>query len=388
MIEGILSDTKIVQLDSLTACELDEIINYTSPDNGKVCFVCDNNPLDFREALVNEYKKIRDICLVDKVYPDPKVQDIMDMVNEVKNEQISTVIGIGGGSTLDSAKAVALTLSNGGDLDDYLGPNPSRKIENKKVKLILIPTTAGTGAEVTKFGVYSARSGRKYTLANPLMQADVAVLVSEFTYKLPASITAATAFDALSHALEALWNNNATDVSDIAATEAAVSVLEYMDGAYDDAVNGEKNARTKMLEASCRAGIAFNMTGTAAVHALSFIFSEEWHIPHGTACAFTLEDIMLLNMKNDKAKQKLLKVAGRIFSDETDDNRLLDKLYNHIVSLKKKFHLPMKLSDLNISMLEKDIKPFFNKSLDDPKMWNNILPVNEDIVYGVIKNKL
>jgi hypothetical protein len=109
----------------------------------------------------------------------------MAMVDAAREFSPDLVVGIGGGSALDSAKAVRALAAHEGDLDDYLGPQATRKLEKAGPKLLLIPTTTGTGAEVTKFGVYTARSGRKYSLANPLLQADAALLASSLVADIP-----------------------------------------------------------------------------------------------------------------------------------------------------------------------------------------------------------
>jgi alcohol dehydrogenase class IV len=135
------------------------------------------------------------------------------------------------------------------------------------------------------------------------------------------------------------------------------------------------------------AGIAFNITGTAAVHALSFILSEEWHIPHGVACAFTLEDVFKLNVANDKVKQKFVLIAKDLFK-EGDDDQLINLFFDKIIELKKKFKLPCSFKDLKIELSEGKIGELFNKSLDDPKMKNNIIPVDQEIVFDIIKSKI
>ncbi|MDR2847603.1 MAG: iron-containing alcohol dehydrogenase, partial [Bacteroidales bacterium] len=198
MFEQVLTTTKIIRQGHLSAEELDRLIFYCGGTNACPCVIIDNHPLPARDVMLNKLRQIRRVEILDKVFPDPKTDDIMTMVNEVKSKSINVVIGIGGGSSLDSAKGVAAVLSNGGNLNDYLGAEATRKVEKRDVKLILIPTTAGTGSEVTKVGVYTSQSGRKYTLGHPLMQADIAVLVTDFTATLPPALTASTAFDALS----------------------------------------------------------------------------------------------------------------------------------------------------------------------------------------------
>jgi alcohol dehydrogenase class IV len=386
MFEQAITSTKIIKTGRLTAQDLDKLIFYCGGSGANTCIIMDNNPLPPRDRMLDELRKIRKVEVLNKVFPDPKTGDIMDMVNELKGKAINLVIGIGGGSSMDSAKAVAIVLSNGGDLNDYLGVEASRKIEKRDVKLILIPTTAGTGSEVTKVGVYTSFSGRKYTLGHPLMQGDIAVLVTEYVLGLPPAITAATAFDALSHALETIWNRNATELSNRVAVESAVHILKWMEQAYDSSLTGATEGRAEILEGACMAGTAFSMTGTAAVHALSFILSEEWHVPHGVACAFTLEDIFRINIGNGQTKQQLLRIAQDLFGDGGEDE-LITMLFSRIVALKKKFGLPFTFKDLNIEIDENKIGELFNKSLDDPKMKNNIIELNVEMVTNLIKLK-
>lgn len=387
MIEQAITNIKIIKTRHLSAVDLDKLIFYCGGENACPCIIHDSNPLPVRDAMINSLKEIRNVEVLDRVFPDPKVTDIMIMANVLQGKKINVIIGIGGGSSLDSAKGVAAILSNGGDLDDYLGTQATKKIEKRDIKLILIPTTTGTGSEVTKFGVYTSRSGRKYTLNNPLLQADIALLVSEYIYGLPSSITAATAFDALSHALETLWNRNATPLSDRVATESAVHILRWMEIAYDSALLNKEEGRAEMLEGACMAGIAFNMTGTAAVHAISFILSQQWHVPHGVACAFVIEDILKLNINDAQTKGKLVLIARTLFGDDHDDE-LLQRLIVRIVELKRKFNLPFSFSDLGIALNEDKINGLFNKSLDDPKMQNNIILVDQKQVFDIIKRKL
>ncbi len=382
MLEQALTSTKIIQTDRLTASELDRLLFYCGGLGARVAVIEDNRPFPVRDGMLEELAGLRPLVRLNRVFPDPKVTDIMKMAEVLKGRRIDVIVGIGGGSTLDSAKAAAVVLSNGGDLEEYLGPAPERRIEKRDIRLILIPTTAGTGSEVTKFGVYTARTGRKYTLNNPLLQADVAVLVNEYTYNLPAPLTAATAFDALSHALETIWNRNATPISDQVAIESAVHILQWMEHAYDHPVEG----RRELLEGACMAGIAFNMTGTAAVHALSFVLSEEWHVPHGVACAFTLEDVLLLNLADEATREKLLRVARAVLGEARDDE-LIPKLLVHITELKRKFGLPSTFADLGIEGDAQKLAPLFDKAMNDPKMHNNVISMTRESIHNLIVQK-
>ena len=393
MFEQAVTNTKIIKSECLSAEALDKLIFYCGGENANPCIIIDGNPLPPRDEMLNNLRHIRPFELQNKVFPDPKVDDVMAMADALKGKPVNMIVGIGGGSAMDAAKGVAVVLSNGGDLNDYLGAEATRKVEKRDVKLILIPTTTGTGSEVTKVGVYTSHSGRKYTLGHPSMQADIAVLVTEYVLGLPPALTASTAFDALSHALETLWNRNATPLSDKVAVESAVHLLKWMETAYDSSLTGVANGRAELLEGACMAGTAFNMTGTAAVHALSYIFSEEWHVPHGVACALTLEDVFRLNIADEKVRRNLANVAEALFGKDDDcaggnnEEKLIASLLDRIVALKKKFGLPLTFKDLHIALDTNRIGELFDKTLDDPKMKNNVVPINKDMVFDLIKGK-
>lgn len=378
------SPVKVIASESNPFQDIFQTIQSFS-NNSKIAIVCDKAIIPFREEIIQFLSEKKNTIVLSDVKPDPSVDDIMLMADKLKDNIPEIIIGIGGGSTLDSAKALSIVLSEKNDLENYLGANPLANIKNRNIKLILIPTTAGTGSEVTRFGVYTSRTGRKYSLVSPYLLADFAILIPQLTYELPPSITAATAFDALSHALETLWNKNASIESDNIALEAASDILKTIDIAYNSSINKFPEGRKEMLVAACKAGIAFNITGTAAVHALSFILSEEWHIPHGIACAFTLEDILLLNEQNDNLKAKIEKLVHDYLNIATDEP--FKYLHEHIISLKKTMKLPFTFHELGIEINEEQILPLFDKSLDDFKMKNNIVAVDKDVMYRILRNK-
>ncbi len=387
MIERVLTKTKVYIQDTFSADELNRVIIYLGGFDAKVAVIQDNRDFAYRDFIIDELHTYRQLKIVDKVFPDPKVEDIMSMVDELKDANVDVIIGIGGGSALDSAKAVAMILSNGGDLEDYLGASAKKTIDKKEKSLILIPTTAGTGSELTKFGVYTSRTGRKYTLKSDLLQADLALLITQLTLTMPPKLTAATGFDALSHALETLWNKNATPVSNIISIDAAVYIMQWLESAYDTSIQGGREGRKEMMMGAAKAGIAFNLTGTAADHALSFVLSEEWHIPHGAACAMMLEDILLMNSKHPMTAINLGKIGRRLFGDGSDDECIL-KLINKVKYLKQKMQLPMTFADLGITVAADEIPKLFDRAFSDPKMKNNIIDLDKETVFKMLIDKI
>jgi len=397
MLHSLLTPVKIISESGLDGRQLASMVRFITGIGERplnVAVVRDEFPMPARTALVEGLRAEATVTELTDVSPNPLSADIDRMLAAHPLEGCDAVIGIGGGSVLDSAKALAMLAKNGGSLDDYLGPAATRKIEKKGLPLILVPTTAGTGSEVTKVGVFTSATGRKFTLGSPLLLADAAVLCGALTHSMPPSLTAATGFDALDHALESIWNKNATAITRKAAAEAAVEVLENLDAAYDASTRtdkplpGDAKARQNMLEASCKAGVAFSITGTAAGHALSFILSEEWHVPHGAACAFTLEDIYGFALGDPVVAAEIAKIASRFFPGTTGTKELCDLLLGKIRAMKERMKLVKTFAELKIALSKEDIPRFFDRSFTDPKMLNQLPVATPALLYPFLEARI
>lgn len=375
MLESLASLTRVVGPVAADAAELDRALTYVVGREVVVGIVADETPLSVRDELVAALSSRRPTVVFRDVRPDPTVASVDAAVRALRAGGVGVVLGVGGGSTLDVAKVAAATLHHDGGLERFLGPAPEAELGARPVPLLLVPTTAGTGSEVTRFGVYTRADGRKVTLAHDALRADVALLVPALTATMPPALTAATGMDALSHALETLWNRNATSVSDDLAVRAARAVLAALPRAYASALAGGDEGRAEMLEAACMAGIAFDKTGTAACHALSFIFSEEWHVPHGTACALTLERVLAWNARDPDVRAKLATVATALWPGETQDSAP-QRLVAHIAALRKEMSMPATFADLDVTITDGALSKTFARALEDPKMGNNAVPVD------------
>jgi len=360
----------------------------------KISFVTDNAPIQAKNDFFESIKNEKNICLFDTVQPNPRVSDIMKMFNDRSFKNSEIVIGIGGGSVLDSAKALAMLATNGGSLEQYLSNTPERKITKKNLPLILIPTTAGTGSEVTKVGVYTSESGRKYTLGSPLMHAHKAILIQDFILHAPSPLVASTGLDALDHALESIWNKNANEETLELSRQATIEVLENLKNMYDHCnqirngkpVNEDDYSACKnMLHASCKAGMAFNLTGTAAGHSLSFVLSETWHVPHGTACAFTLNGVYKLAIENPKTRKNLALISSHFHKGEKDEKKLVALLQEDISNLYTYLKQPKTFKDLGIDMTVDKIDDNFERSFDDPKMHNQLPVATKMNIYPILE---
>lgn len=392
MFHEFLSPTKFHSCERITPEDFARCVFYLGRGPKRVAFVRDARPSPQIDELVSALKDRFDTVLLDKVRPDPLASDVTEMGTSCDLGAIDVVVGMGGGSVMDSAKALAMLAENGGQLEEYLGSGAARKIERKGKPLLLVPTTAGTGSEATKVGVYTSAGGRKHSLGSPLLQADAALLCGSFAAGMPPALTASTGFDALSHALESLWNKNASPITVEAATSAAAMVLKALPSAYEaataaaagDPVPGRDAIALRMLEAAAAAGVAFSITGTALVHALSFVLSEDWHVPHGVACAFTLEDAFRLQSRNPEIAQRLRRVAEAAGIGGADPaSALLDTM----LRLKASMRLPRTFRDLGIDRAADDIEARFARSFDDPKMANSFPAANPAEIYEMLKAK-
>ncbi len=387
MLFSVQSSTKVQALDHLDAATLRQVTAFlANRTDARVLLIKDPRPFPLLDKVLAEFVEPARMRVDDRIVPNPQTADIMAMVADARVFAPDLVLGIGGGSALDSAKAVCAMAGHEGDLDDYLGPHATRKLERRGAKLLLVPTTCGTGAEVTKFGVYTARSGRKYSLGSPLLQADLALLVAALVADIPPALLASTAYDAMTHALETLWNKNATPVSDLLATDALVNLLRFFQPAYDARKAGRSEGTAELLAAACAAGVAFNNTGTAAIHALSFILSEEWHVPHGAACAFFTEDVFAFNAVDPRVRPKLEAVANQLWPRAAEP---VKRLADELLRLKVHTGLPCRFADIAGAGVLTDARlaELFDKCQTDFKLLNNVPPMGVEAVRQLVGAK-
>lgn len=232
------------------------------------------------------------VAVFDKVEADPSRDTLLQAVEFGREAGATGVLGFGGGSSLDVAKLVALLLGSGEDLDEAWGVAQAK---GPRLPLVLVPTTAGTGSEVTPVSIITVGAEEKRGVSSPVILPDIAVLDADLTVGLPAHITAATGVDAMVHAIEAYASKSANNnpLSKMLAREA----LRLLGANIETAVfNGQdKNARGAMLLGSMLAGQAFANSPVAAVHALAYPIGGTFHIPHGLSNALVLPHVLRFN---------------------------------------------------------------------------------------------
>ena len=242
------------------------------------------------------------------ISPNPDVREVETVLEKL--EEIDWVIGIGGGSVLDFAKSVAFMARQRESLRAFL-THENVEPPCPGLPFIAIPTTSGTGSEVTPWAtVWDKQENKKFSLSHTEMFPDYAIVDSTLTIGLPAYITAYTGYDALAHALEAFWSRFANPVSDLFAVEAVRLVMKHLEPVVEDLTNLQH--RIGLAKASLYAGMAFSNTKTTAVHAVSYPMTLHYGVPHGVACSLTLADFWRYNLDAiDPAKvARLLAAMG------------------------------------------------------------------------------
>ena len=239
-----------------------------------------------------------DYVLYDAVEPEPPARVIDRGAEIFKSEKCRIVLGIGGGSSLDVAKGISILTTNGGGILDYCGID---QVPQKGAPLLLMPTTAGTGSEVTRVLVMTDEEQNvKNVVFTPHALADAAIVDPALTLSLPPQVSADTGMDAMVHAIETYVSMNATVFSDVLAERAIELIARYLPVAWAKGANLE--ARYQMSVAATIAGLAFGSGGLGAVHALAYPLGTEYHMTHGRTNAIMLPHLMQYNLSGSPAK--------------------------------------------------------------------------------------
>ncbi|MEM1151818.1 MAG: iron-containing alcohol dehydrogenase [Pseudomonadota bacterium] len=261
----------------------------------KVAFVTDKTmlKLGLADAALDGFRHAGlDVWTFSGVEPDPPETMILDAVARARGEGVDCVASVGGGSSLDTAKLIALLLNCDQPIDEMYGVN---LVRGTRLPLVLAPTTAGTGSEVTPISIVTTGTNEKKGIVAPQLLPDYAVLDAELTVGLPAAVTAATGIDAMVHAIEAFTSKRLKNVvSDCLAKQA----LQLLGANIRTACTSpdDRDARAQMLLGSMLAGMAFANAPVAAVHALAYPLGGHFHIPHGLSNALVLPYVLEYNL--------------------------------------------------------------------------------------------
>lgn len=330
---------------------------------------------------VGIYEKVRKaledggitVVLEDEVKPDPSIQLVDAIAAKARAAGVQGIIGLGGGSSIDSAKVAAALTGNEGSIKDYLGvgllPKPG-------LPIFAIPTTAGTGSEVTYLSILSdLEHETKKGFGSPFIMPKVAFLDPELTVGLPPHITAPTGMDALCHCVEAYTSANANAFSDPLALKAIELIGANIREAYNNGTNLE--ARENMLLGSLLAGMAFANAGVTAVHAFAYPLGGMFHVPHGMANSLMLPTIIKFNASamKDRFGRVAELLTGKAGADWKDCIEEVERLSGDL-------QLPRNLKAIDIP--ESAIEPMSISVMDQTRLLvNNPREVTQEDAFAI-----
>lgn len=269
-----------------------------------------------------------DCVIFDGITGEPTDTMIENGVEMLKSSGCDFIIGIGGGSPLDSAKAIAAMAVNEGSIADYNG----KEITGEILPLAAIPTTAGTGSEATKFTVITdSEKGIKMLLKGDVLVPKLAIVDSSFTVDAPKSVTSATGLDALTHAVEAYTSRKAFSMTDTLAVSAVKRIMKYLPIAYKEPDNSL--AREQMSIAALEAGICINNSSVTIVHGMSRPIGALFHVPHGMSNAMLLKECLSFAVSGAYEKFANLGRETGVASDSDSDETAAEKFIDSLQSI-------------------------------------------------------
>lgn len=352
-------------------------------DNKKILIVCDKfiGTSDILKKVLDKLEKC-EVLVFDEIVPDPTIKIVAKGVQLLKREKFDLIIALGGGSSIDGAKAIR----------EYY----KRIDENIEIDFYAIPTTSGTGSEVTEYSVITnEKESLKYALTNEDLLPTIAILDPELVKSVPKSITADTGMDVLTHAIEAYVSKEASDFTDALAEKAFELVVKNLEKAYAD--GDDIYAREKMHNASCLAGLAFNAAGLGLTHSLAHMIGGRFHIPHGKINAIILPYVIKFNSdikrksyldsENEilKRYQKLGKIAGLNGINPVIGT---SNLINYIQRLQKSVGIPKNLKELKIdgSSLLQDVEVVYEIVMKDVCTKTNPKEIKKEDIKTLLKD--
>ena len=362
----------------------DQIVNLL----GKNIFVITDEgltELGLYDKTIKKLQSYSNINIFNKVESDPSKSTLLKAFDEAADFKSTGVLGFGGGSSMDVAKLISLLLGTNQNIDTIWGVNNAK---GPRIPLVLIPTTAGTGSEVTPISIITMDDKEKKGVSSKLILPDLAILDPLLTINLPPNITASTGIDAMVHAIEAYTsiNPNNNPISKMFSIEALKLLGSSIKTAVFDGHN--INARSNMLFGSMLAGKAFANSPVAAVHALAYPIGGLFNISHGLSNSLVLPSVMKFNSINKETKKNYANLAPFVFkhldyskSDEIVCNNFIDSLE----SLSKELKLPYRLRDLEIP--EEACQLMASEAMKQTRLLvNNPRKIEESDAFNIYKS--
>lgn len=334
-------------------CLIDEINNRKFK---KILLVSDK--IIVESGVLN---KVEDVLLKGKfkyttftdIKPNPTVENVQKGYEALKESKANVIIAVGGGSVIDTAKAISIIATNPEHID-VVSLDGAVNTKNRAFPLIAMPTTSGTAAEVTiNYVITDTENKRKMVCVDPHDVPIMSVVDAELMQTMPKGLTASTGMDALTHAIESLITKGATQFSDMFALEAIRTIAKYLPIAYKDGNNIE--AREKMAFAQYVVGMGFSNVGLGIVHSMAHPLGGRFDVAHGVANAMLLPTVMEYNAESDaKSKYRLIAQCFGLKTEGVSDDRCVKLAVNAVKKLSKKLNIPSSLSEFGIKVKDLD----------------------------------
>ena len=362
----------------------DQIVNLL----GKNIFVITDEgltELGLYDKTIKKLQSYSNINIFNKVESDPSKSTLLKAFEEAKDFKSTGVLGFGGGSSMDVAKLVSLLLGSNQNIDTIWGVNNAK---GPRIPLVLIPTTAGTGSEVTPISIITMDDKEKKGVSSKLILPDLAILDPSLTINLPPNITASTGIDAMVHAIEAYTsiNPNNNPISKMLSIEALKFIGSSIKTAVFEGYN--INARSNMLFGSMLAGKAFANSPVAAVHALAYPIGGLFNISHGLSNSLVLPSVMKFNSINKETKKNYANLAKFVFKDldnSKSDEIVCNNFIDSLESLSKELKLPYRLRDLEIP--EEACQLMASEAMKQTRLLvNNPRKIEESDAFNIYKS--
>ncbi|MCD8194291.1 MAG: lactaldehyde reductase [Tannerellaceae bacterium] len=316
--------------------------------------------------------------------PNPTVSNVKAGVAAYASSGADFIIAIGGGSAIDTAKAVGI-ITNNPEFSDVVSLEGVAPTQKRSVPVIALPTTAGTAAEVTiNYVITDEENKKKMVCVDPNDIPAIAIVDAELMYTLPRSLTAATGIDALTHAIEGLITKGAWEMSDMFEIKAIEMITRYLETAVADPTNVE--ARNGMAVAQYIAGMAFSNVGLGVVHGMAHPLGAIFDIPHGVANALLLPAVMEYNAPAAIDKYVLIAKAMDVWHPEMTPEAASDAAVQAVRELSLKVGIPQHLSELGIG--EADLPELARSAAQDVCTPGNPREVDEEIILGLYRKVL
>lgn len=318
----------------------------------------------------NNLKAIFDLRSVyNQIKPDPTFESCESAINFSNKSKFDGLVAFGGGSVMDTAKAVSAAICTGNN--NLIKLFKIDKPFKKKIPTIFIPTTHGTGSEVTKWGtIWNTQEKKKYSISHNDLYPTVAILDAKLTLSLSVENSIITILDALSHSFESIWNKNANSTSTDLAIKSITYILKNANKIKRDPLN--LKLRKGLLRASSIAGLAFSNTKTAAAHSISYPLTLNYGIPHGIASSISLIPLLKINRESILEELNIIFNKTKLSFDEI--TKEIKDLTNNVV--------PFKLSKWGVN--KEELPLLASQSFTKGRMDNNIVDLDESDVLEIL----